>query len=319
MHTDLATIEKEAAPLVAASPLTPQQSPVAFYLESLTSHHSKRTMKSALDTIASMVSEGRVLSCHHFDWAGLRREHTQVISARLAQSYAPATANKMLCALRGVLEAAWNLQQISTDDFHRAKAVKSIKGHTLPAGRALTKEELLAMLRACPATVCGTRDKAILAIAYGAGLRRSEVVELDLCDFDRATGTLTVRRGKGNRDRLVQTPAWVAPLVEDWLLHRGEDDGPLLLPTPKGGRIEVRRLDDQTVLTALERCRKRANVEPFSPHDLRRSFATHLFDAGADAPMIQALMGHASIATTQKYDRRGEEAKQRAAYRLTLL
>ena len=319
MQTDLATTSRDAAPITALAPREPSQNPAAFYLASLTSKDSKRTMKTALDTIGAIVSEGACLSCFAFDWAGLRRQHTEIIRAQLADRYKPATANKMLCALRGVLEHAWNLDQISTDDFHRAKAVKSIKGEALPAGRALEKSELTAMLRACPDTATGLRDKALLAIAFGAGLRRSEVVSLDLADFNAATGTITVRQGKGRRERLVQTPAFVTPLVGAWLAVRSDIAGALLLPTDKSGRIKHgQRLSDQTVLTALERCCRRVGGKSFSPHDLRRSYATHLFEAGADAPMIQQLMGHQNIATTQKYDRRGEEAKQKAADMLTL-
>jgi site-specific recombinase XerD len=287
------------------------QNPVLLYLASLSADSSRRTMGAALETMALMLSGGRC-GAMDFNWAGLRVGLTTALKSELARRHKPNTANKMLCALRGVLEAAWNLEQIDTDDYMRAKNVKSVKGTVLPSGRSLTKGELVAMIKACPATACGVRDRALLIVAYGAGLRRSEVVALDLADYDRETGTIRVRSGKGNKERLVQTSAFVRPMVESWIALRGEDAGPLFLPTPKGGKIEMRRLNDQTVLTSLERCRERAGVKAFSPHDMRRSFATHLFEAGADAPMIQALMGHESISTTQKYDMRGEVHKQKA-------
>ncbi len=89
-----------------------------------------------------------------------------------------------------------------------------------------------------------------------------------------------------------------------WLPVRGPDPGALFLPINKGGRITLRRMTDQAVQTG---------VSHFSPHDLRRTFISDLLDAGADIATVQKLADHASVATTGRYDRRGEHAKQRAA------
>ena len=147
---------------------------------------------------------------------------------------------------------------------------------------------------------------------YGAGLRRSEAVGLDVADYDQATGELVVRGGKGNKDRRAYTGNGSARALADWLSVRGLEAGPLFVPVDKAGRVTVRRLTDQAVYRLLSKRAAQAGVARFSPHDLRRTFVSDLLDAGADISAVKALAGHASIDTTARYDRRGEVAKQRA-------
>src|SRR3990172_12466850 len=97
---------------------------------------------------------------------------------------------------------------------------------------------------------------------------------------------------------------------------RRTDDGRYghrILPIAKGGKIEIRRMTDQAVYLALRKRAGQAKVREFSPHDLRRTFASETLDAGADIATVQKMMGHADPATTARYDRRGEEAKRKAA------
>ena len=94
---------------------------------------------------------------------------------------------------------------------------------------------------------------------------------------------------------------------------RGTEPGPLFVPVDKAGRIALRRLTAESVFDRLQALAKRAGVQRFSPHDMRRSFISDLLDNGADLAVVQAMAGHANPATTAQYDRRGERAKQRAA------
>ena len=100
----------------------------------------------------------------------------------------------------------------------------------------------------------------------------------------------------------------------NWLELRGEDAGPLFVAVKRGGTLRHgRRLSPQSIYYLLKIRAKRAGVKPFSPHDLRRTFVSRLLDAGVDIAIVAKMAGHSNIQTTARYDRRPEEAKQRAA------
>jgi integrase len=223
----------------------------------------------------------------------------------------------MLAALRGALKEAWRLGQMNAEDYHRAVDVPAVSGSTLPKGRCLTPGELHALFDVCAAdeTPAGARDGALLAVMFGGGLRRAEAVALDVEDYDPETGALTIRGGKGRKDRIGYATNGAAEALVDWLAVRGIEPGPLFLPVRKGGEIEpqARRLTPEAIYYMLRRRGERAGVATFSPHDLRRSFVSQLLDAGADISTVQHLAGHANVTTTARYDRRGEATKRKAS------
>ncbi|HEY7909650.1 MAG TPA: tyrosine-type recombinase/integrase [Thermomicrobiales bacterium] len=295
-------------PAVAAT----LHNPAAVYLARI-APGSRRTMRGALLTIAALLTDGTA-DLFTLPWHLLRYQHTGAVRALLAARYAPATANKHLAALRGVLKEAWRLGQMEAADYQRAVDLPGVRGGTLPRGRALTPGELRALFATCAdGSPAGVRDAALLAVLYGGGLRRAEVVSLDMSDYLPETGALTVRHGKGEKARIVYLTGGAQAAADAWCALRGEAAGPLFLPINKGGRLTHRRMTDQAVLAVLSRRAKTAGVGHFSPHDLRRTFISDLLDAGADIATVQKLAGHSSVTTTGRYDRRGEHAKMRAA------
>jgi integrase/recombinase XerD len=187
-------------------------------------------------------------------------------------------------------------------------------------GRALSETEIASLMAVCfnDPTPTGIRDAATIALLRGAGLRRAELVALKLRDFQAKGGSLEIRGGKGDRDRTVYLPVDAVSVLLDWLKIRGNEPGALLCPIRKGGRVEIRQMYADAVLKILKKRATQAGVESFSPHDFRRTFCSDLLDAGVDLVTVQKLAGHASPETTAKYDRRGEEAKQRAVQRLSI-
>ena len=287
--------------------------PAAVYIMSL-APGSRRTMKEALDTIAGVLSNGRNDS-RSLNWAGLRYQHTAAIREELAAKYAPATANKMLSALRGVLKESWRLGLTTAEDYQRAADLKAVKGEKLPRGRALSHGEVRALFEACSkdASPAGARDAALLAVLYGAGVRRSEAAALKREDFDQETGAIVIRAGKGRKDRIVYATNGSREALLVWLELRGDPPGSLFCPVNKGGNITIRPMTDQSIFYVLKKRGEEAGVKSFSPHDMRRTFIGELLDAGADISTVQQLAGHANVTTTQRYDRRGEATKRRAA------
>jgi site-specific recombinase XerD len=300
-------------PLVLAVQPPSDEHPAAVYLARL-APGSRRTMKAAVDLVAAMLTSGAA-NAETLNWAGVRYQHAQAVRSGLAERYKPATVNKALSGLRGVLREAWRLGLTTSEDYRRAADLEAVKGESLPPGRALSVGELKALLAACSMddSAAGARDAALLALLYGAGLRRSEAVALDVSDYDVATGMLVVRHGKGNRDRVVYATNGAADAMADWLAIRGHDDGPLFLPVNKGGVVGGHRLTGQAVLYILRRRAQQGGVTRLTPHDLRRTFISDLLDLGADISTVQRLAGHAQVTTTTRYDRRGEVAKRKAA------
>lgn len=290
-----------------------EQNPAVVYLAGL-SPGSRPAMQAALDTIARLATHDEGMGYEQFPWAALRFQHTALIRAELAQRYAHSTANKILSALRGTLKAAWKLGLMSAEEYHKAASIESVKGETIPAGRSVAVGELRALLATCEQTPLGLRDAAILSLLYGCGLRRAEVVALDVADYQPAESQLRVR-GKRNKQRIVPALGGVAAAVGDWLTVRGQEPGPLFFRIRRGNHIvrPLKRLTTQAVYKMLNERAKQAGVEKLSPHDLRRSFVGDLLDAGADIATVQKLAGHANVATTTRYDRRGERVKQQAA------
>jgi site-specific recombinase XerD len=296
---------------VAGQPL--EQNPAAVYLARL-APGSRRTMRQALDAIAELATSGRC-DALTMPWAQLRYQHTQAIRAALAERHKPGGANKMLSALRQVLKEAWRLGQMTAEDYQRAADLKSVRGESLPKGRALSEGEIVALFRACAAdkTPAGARDAALLAVLYGSGLRRAEAVALDVTDFDVHSGALTVRKGKGDKARVTYAENGAATYLVDWSLARGPEPGPLFCPVDKSGRVILRRMTSQAVWNALAKRAEQAGVSRFTPHDLRRTFISELLDRTGDVSAVQKLAGHANVSTTLRYDRRPEAAKRKAA------
>ncbi len=300
-------------PTIIAPAIAPgSTNPYLVYLSQL-GVGSRRTMRESLEHIVRMVSEGS-LDASNFPWSELRYQHTQAIYTHLLETRAPATANKMMAAVGRVLKEAWKLGQMSAEDYHRAIAIERRTGQRLLKGRALSAGEVAAILSVCcqDSSVKGCRDAALIAVLYGAGVRRREVVALNLEDWNSVDYCLTVRRGKGDKDRTTYLDDGAAAALLAWLAVRGEHKGTIFHPLRKGGKIETRAMSDQAVLDILLERGKEAQVASFSPHDFRRTFISNLLDAGADISTVQKLAGHASPVTTARYDRRGEAAKRKA-------
>jgi integrase len=287
--------------------------PALVYLARL-SPSSRHTMRGALDVIAAVASGGEA-DAEAFPWQLLGYAHTAALRAVLAERYAPATANRHLAALRGVLQEAWRLGHMSAEDYHRAADLRGVPGSTLPAGREITDGELYALFRACAEdpTAAGYRDAAILVLLYGALLRRGEAARLRVGDVLLETGRIRVRRGKGAKDRYTYVEGGAREMLGEWLEVRGGEAGPLLVSVSQTGVVTLRAMTDQALYLRIARRARQAGVREISPHDFRRTGIGNLLDAGADISAVQQLAGHSNVTTTQRYDRRGERAKRKAA------
>ncbi len=300
--------------------------PVAVYLASLKAS-GREPMRSGLRKVAALIKRDSTLET--FPWASLRYVHLQALRAALIEVYQPRSTNRMLAAVRGVLKQAWHMNLIDTDSYHRAIAVKSVPSRSLPpAGRTLEPEEVGRLLDACQRLdeLACKRGQALLCVLYAGGLRREEASGMNVTDYNHADGAVTVI-GKGGKHRLTYLQETYRPFVHQWLeLRAGQSDGakqaskktPAFVRFSKKGATDI-RLTKKGVAHAVEAIRLEAGIKPFTPHDLRRSFGTHLLQAGADIFMVQELMGHSDLSTTKIYDRRTEDSKKQAIQKFPTL
>ena len=172
----------------------------------------------------------------------------------------------------------------------------------LPKALPLSDVEAILDAAGAAGTTLALRDRALLEVLYGTGARISEAVGLDVDDLDLTDGTVRLR-GKGDKERIVPVGSYARAAVDAYLV-RGRPElvstgtgTPALFLNARGGR-----LSRQSAWTVLVKAADRAGVtRDVSPHTLRHSFATHLLDGGADVRVVQELLGHASVTTTQVY------------------
>lgn len=290
----------------------PDDNPAIAYLLSLNSKRSRQTMFSFLTTVARLFGFADIKTC---EWSLLRRFHVQAVIEMLNDAgKAPATINTYLSALKGVAYEAWTLKVIDTESYQHIKHVRSVKGSRLPPGRALTRHEIAELLGHCQAddSAKGIRDSGIFALLLGCGLRRSEIVALDIDHIDFSDNSLKIL-GKGNKERLAFVPDSAWKRLMCWIsLVRGKTPGPLFYRIRRHNDITQERLTDQAIYYLLETRCTAAGIDKCSPHDLRRTYASMLLDNGEDLITVKDAMGHESIMTTQKYDRRGNERLKKA-------
>ena len=297
----------------------PDRQPALVYLEGLAAGGGRKTMRSALNQAARLLSNGRD-DALTLRWQDLRYSQVNDLRTQLEQRFQPATVNKVLSAVRGCLKAAWRMELMTVEDYHKAVDVPNVRGSRLPAGRALVKAEVAALLQVCredPKAV-GARDGAALALMAGAGLRRAETVAVRIEDYDAGNGAIRIV-GKGHKERMAYLGGEASGIIAGWIRVRGSQPGPLLCPIAPSGRIEIRPLTGQAVMLRLwERCRQ-AGIRPCSPQDLRRTYISYLLEDGADLAVAQRMAGHANPRTTVRYDRREGSANRRTASRLDKL
>ena len=172
----------------------------------------------------------------------------------------------------------------------------------LPKALPLSDVEAILEAAGAPDTVLALRDRALLEVLYGTGARISEAVGLAVDDLDRSAGLVRLD-GKGGKQRVVPVGSYARAAVEAYLVRAR----PLLSAAGTGGSalfLNARggRLSRQSAWTVLRAAAGKAGLTvDVSPHTLRHSFATHLLDGGADVRVVQELLGHASVATTQVY------------------
>lgn len=202
---------------------------------------------------------------------------------------------KYLSHVRGLLDYAWRSGK-SDRNVLDGFAVQDELRRRLPA--VLSEEEARRLVQACAArSTVERRDRLMVLLLYGCGLRTDELCQLSLEDVCRDRQELVVRRGKGDRQRVVPIPQGVFTELLAHLVERGGKHGALLKTVAKGKRVSAK-----IVCEVVRKAAEKAGLEKLvTPKTLRHSYATHLMDRGVDLAIIASLMGHRSPAETGVY------------------
>ncbi|MDD9197516.1 tyrosine-type recombinase/integrase [Aliivibrio sp. S3MY1] len=288
------------------------------YLLSLNSENSRSTMRSNLNKIAHLLGSFNLNNC---PWHQINRDYVLgVIEALKSEKLESATINTYIAAIKGVAQELWLSKKITTENYQLIKHIKQIKGSRLAKGRALSSHEIQLLFSSCnDQSIKGIRDSAILGVLLGCGLRRSEIVDCSIGSFNAEEGALRVL-GKGNKERMCYLPQQSLTLLDLWLTTvSGDNERALFTRIRRFDTVTDDKLTSQAILHILNERRKQAGVNAFSPHDCRRTFASMLLDNGEDISTVKDAMGHASIITTQKYDKRGFERLKKASANLSFM
>lgn len=294
-----------------------QAQPAAAYLAT---QRNQATVTSELNKIARMMGAA---DWRAVNWGTLNAANVAAIFAQVQG--APATRNKTLSTLKGVARSAWRLGLLDSEQLARIRDVGGDGGSREATGRNIEPWEIAALMRACAAdrahpkkAPAAIRDAAIIALAVKTGARRDELAGIKRADMTETTEALEIRViGKRNKERILYVDNGALKALRAWLSIAGDDEY-LFRPIDQGGTIGTGRMSNVAMHKILEKRAKEAGLTNVSWHDFRRTFAGALLDVGEDISTVSQLMGHSSVNTTARYDRRPAEARRRAAKKISV-
>jgi integrase len=261
-------------------------------LDSVPSLHSKRNYAKALDDLFAFCAS-RPLS------RDLLMEYRTTID-----HLSPSTINVRLSAIRKLVSEARRNGMIEREEADNLTDIPNVRQKGTRLGNWLTREQTKELL-AVPdrSKLKGKRDYVIIALLVGCALRRRELATLNIEDIQLREGRWVIidLRGKGGRIRTVAVPIWVKQGINAWMTAAKIEDGRLLRPVSKSGKILRDELGDWAIWSIVEQSSKQIGIEHFGAHDLRRTCAKLCRKNGGDLEQIKFLLGHSSIQTTERY------------------
>jgi len=265
-------------------------------LNSVASEHSKRNYAKALDEVYALCEERQ----QSLSRTLLMEYRAAMLEKRLSAS----TVNVRLSAIRKLIGEAQRNRIIGAEEAANLAGVPNLSQKGTRLGNWLTREQAKELLTVPDRSkIKGKRDYVILALLLGCALRRQELASLDVDAIQMREGrwVLPDLRGKGGRVRTVAIPVWVKQGINAWMIAAKIEDGRLLRPLSKSGKLIGDELGDWAIWSVVEQSAKEIGIEHFGAHDLRRTCAKLCRKNGGDLEQIKFLLGHSSIQTTERY------------------
>lgn len=270
---------------------------IRMVLDSLDSPNSRRAYERALtDFLLWHEAQGRP----QLNKATVQRYATELREAGLSS----ANINQRLSAIRKLAREAADNGVLDSQLASGITAVKGIKQEGRRTGNWLTREQAQSLLEApITSTLKGRRDRALLAVLIGCGLRRTEAAKLVVNHIQQRDGrwVLVDLIGKGNKLRSVPMPGWAKAAIDVWTEKAGIVEGHVFRSMNRHGQIIGEQMTPQAIRDVVVEFAGRRGFDGIAPHDLRRTFAKLAHKGGAGVDQIQLSLGHASMQTTEAY------------------
>ncbi len=267
-------------------------------LDSVHSPESKRAYSRGVDEFLKWFAATQPAT--GFSKATVQAYRAQLVASGLAAS----TVNLRMTAIRRLAAEAADNGLLAPEAASAIARVKGARRQGVRIGNWLSVPLAEALLQhPDPSTLKGKRDRALLAVMLGCGLRREETAMLTLEHVQQRDGRWTIVDliGKGARVRSVPMPSWAKAAIDSWVASAGFVSGSLFRPVNKGDNLAAQRMTAQAVFNTVKTYAAALGLDNFAPHDLRRSYAKLAHKGRAPLEQIQLSLGHASIQTTERY------------------
>ncbi len=269
---------------------------VGMVIDGLSSEHSKRAYRRSLrDFMAWYKATGQ---------AALTKATVARYAAELAAAgLSAASINQRLSAIRKLAREAADNGALPEQIANAISRVKGVRHEGTKTGTWLTRDQAQELLDLPePSTVKGLRDRAILAVLLGCGLRREEAARLTFEHIRQleARWVIVDLVGKRNKTRSVPMPSWTKAAIDAWADAAGVHSAVVFHAVNKGGRVVSDCMTAQAIRDVVDGYARRLGLD-IAPHDLRRTFAKLAYKGGAGLDQIQLSLGHGSIQTTERY------------------
>jgi integrase/recombinase XerC len=261
-------------------------------IEKRSSPHTVTSYRHDLLKLTAYCDEHNILEWQAIQPAIIRG----YIAARHRQGMGSKSLQRELSSIRGFFKFLLKRQAASINPAQAIRAPK--QDRKLP--KLLDVDQVIGLLDASTVSPVEIRDQAMFELFYSCGLRLSELTDLNINDLDLSDRTLIVRSGKGNKTRVLPIGSKAVKSINSWLMLRPQynpGDETALFISNRGKRISTRNVHQRL----QNWCQTKGVAEHVHPHMLRHSFASHLLESSQDLRVVQELLGHANISTTQIY------------------
>jgi integrase len=301
--------------LIHAPKCTIQTFKTRFYLENALAGSTRKAYRADLE---HFLSAGRIIPATPETVADYLSRHAGLLAV--------ATLQRRLVSISKAHTMQGYADPVKTEIVRLTfRGIRRTHAKKQKQAAALMKDDLLTILRQMPGTSKGRRDKAVLIVGFAAGLRRSEIVGLDINDIDFVPKGMTITLHQSKTDRLREGRVIAIPfgrtdvcpvqILKDWLAVLPDQGGPVFRPIAKGGRISGQRLSDHAVSDLVKFYARKIglNAEEFSGHSIRAGLVSSCAQAGIATWIIKRTTGHKSEEMLQRYIRPVEAFSYNAA------